>query len=85
MKSKRKIEAASKRTGKAPPRRASVNGSAALLEIIKTCEEYQNADTEGMELERQCDDAYRTICKVICIASARLDEIGAQQNDQAEL
>jgi len=57
-----------------------VSCSAALLEIIKTCEDYQNADTEGMELERQCDDGYRAICKVITIASGMLAQLEAQQN-----
>lgn len=55
--------------------------SAALLRIIKTCEDYQNADCEGVELEKQCDDAYRTLCRVIAIASGTLAEIRAQQND----
>lgn len=63
-----------------PPALASVSGSAALLEIIRVCEEYQNADTEGMALETQCDDGYRCSMKVITIASAALEELEARQN-----
>lgn len=65
-------------------RLAPATCSAALLKIIKTCEDYQNADCEGVDLEKQCDDAYRTICKVIVIANGRLAELKARQNDQAE-
>src|SRR3990167_9827391 len=57
-------------------------GSAALLEIIKTCEDYQNMDNEGMELEKESDEGYRTICKVIGIASGLLAEAEARQNEK---
>ena len=67
-------------TGKGKSGCASVNGSAALLGIIKACEEYQNEDAEGMSLETQCDNGYRCSMKVITIASAALQELEARQN-----
>ena len=57
-------------------------GSAALLEIIKACEDYQNEDAEGMSMETQCDNGYRCSMKVITIASAALQELEARQNPQ---
>jgi hypothetical protein len=67
-------------TAKAQGQFAPCPGCAALLEIIKTCEEYQNADFEGKELEHQCDEGYRCSMKVITIASAALQEHEAQHN-----
>lgn len=51
-----------------------------LLEVIKTCEDYQNSEGEGHEIEQELDDARRTICKVIVIANGALAEIKAREN-----
>ena len=68
---------------KRPTALPPAHGSAALLNIIRECEQFQNLDTGEMTQEEVDDVGYKLSMKIITIANAGLQELQAQQNAPA--